>query len=323
MTIPLVDLGQWFDGDETQRAALARQVDDHLQCMGFLVVVNHGIEPTLLDTCREQARSFFHQPEAIKANVEVGDGPYRGWVGGGRESHAATYGIDTPPDLKETYAYGPVDVRDPALRETQPRWFAENVWPASLPAMQNAAEAWWRSARELADVLLDVFGAALGLPAGQLVEAADRTSASGALNWYWARSRQSPEPGQFRIGPHTDFGTLTILDREPGIGGLQVRDGDGVWQDAPVVDGGLIVNLGDMMHRWTNGRWCSNEHRVLPPPADAPTEELVSLIFFHSPSFDTLLDPLPTCVSAEQPARFEPVLAGDYLGAKLDELAVS
>ncbi len=320
--IPLIDLERWFDGSDVERAELAAEVDAHLQRLGFLVVVGHRIDPGVIAACREESHSFFHQHDADKEAVAITPEAYRGWVGAGLESNAATYGVDTPPDLKETFTYGPVDIPDPALSEVAPRWFAPNVWPSSAPALRPAAEAWWRAARGLADELLDIFSLALQLPEPYLRERCAATTASVSLNWYWPGRRDAGADGQFRIGPHTDFGSLTILDRQPGVGGLQVLGEDGEWMDAPVVEGGLVVNTGDMMRRWTNDRWRSNEHRVLPPSALALDEELISLIFFHEPDYDTMIEALPTCTSDAQPARYPPVLAGDYLAEKMDALAV-
>ena len=97
---------------------------------------------------------------------------------------------------------------------------------------------------------------------------------------------------------------------------------DGNWVDAPCVDGSLIINTGDMLRQWTNDRWCSNEHRVLPPMAGAPNEELISLIFFHEPDADAVIEPFETCVSTENPARYEPIAAMDYLAEKFAALTV-
>ncbi|MEL6982988.1 MAG: 2-oxoglutarate and iron-dependent oxygenase domain-containing protein [Actinomycetota bacterium] len=321
-TIPVVDLATWFNGEPADRAELAAEIDSTLRRLGFLVVVNHGIPQDVIDRCRAEALRFYHLPAETKASVAVGE-TYRGWVGPGLESNAATYGVDTPPDLKETYTYGPVDLPDERLPELAPRWFAPNVWPEAAPDFQSAGEAWWRAARDLADTLLDIFASGLGLPDDYLRERCAATTASVSVNWYWPRSVEAPIDGQFRIGPHTDFGTLTILDRQPGEGGLQVKDADGNWMDAPIVPGSLIVNTGDMMRQWTNDRWSSNEHRVLPPPASRPDEELLSLIFFHEPDYDTVIEPLPTCVDADNPARYQPITANDYLAAKMDALSVS
>lgn len=321
-TIPLIDLEPWFSGSDADRHALAAEVDAHLRRLGFLVLINHRVPRAMIDACRNAAREFFHHDPAAKHDVAMTGDAYRGWVGPGLESNAATYGIDTPPDLKETFAFGPVDVVDELLREREPRWFAPNRWPATPTDFQAAAEAWWRAGRGLADELLEILALALGLPRRHLRDRSDATTAQVSINWYGPRGASEPLPGQFRIGPHTDFGTLTILDRQPGMGGLQVLDEDGEWIDAPFVEGSLLVNTGDMIRRWTNDRWVSNEHRVLPPPTTAPTEELISLIFFHEPNFDAVVDAFDTCVSADYPAKYPAVVSHVYLAAKMDALSI-
>ncbi len=320
--IPLVDLAAWFDGTDDDRRTLAAEVDAHLKRCGFLVVVNHRIDPSVFGDARAACAEFFHLPEESKAQIVPDSDVYRGWIGGGKESNAATYGVDTPPDMKETFAYGAVDVADESLRTEHPLWYAPNVWPDTAPSLQPAAERFWRESLVLADELLQLFAMALGLPTNRLLDACRRPTSTGTLNWYWPYTLEAPTDGQFRIGPHTDFGTLTILDRQPGMGGLQVLDDEGSWIDAPCVDGSLIVNTGDMLRQWTNDRWCSNQHRVLPPKASAPDEELISLIFFHEPDADTIISPLETCVSDENPARYEPIAAMDYLTEKFEALSV-
>ena len=321
--IPLVDLEPWFSGDAEARQQLAEQVDAHLRRCGFLVVVNHGIDQSVLTDTRAACADFFHSPEEHKAKLVPDNDAYRGWVGAGKESNAATYGVDTPPDLKETFAYGAIDVPDESLRAKYPTWYAPNLWPEHTPTLQPAAEQFWRSARVLADELLQLFALALDLNQDHLLDHCRNTTATGTLNWYWPYTRQSPIEGQYRIGPHTDFGTLTILDRQPGTGGLQVLDDNGHWVDAPTVEGSLIVNTGDMLKQWTNDRWRSNEHRVLPPAADAPNEELISLVFFHEPDADAIIEPFGTCVTPDNPARYEPIAAMDYLAEKFAALSVS
>lgn len=324
--IPLVDMAAWFEGDAAPRQRLADDVDAHLRRLGFLVVVNHGIDPDIISTCRSEVTAFFHLPPEVKAEVAQllsSESPaYRGWVGSGLESNAATYGIDTPPDLRESFTCGPVDVADLTLRSSAPRWFAPNRWPADPPGFRPAAEAWWRAARVLADELLDLFALALGIPATYFRERCGDTTADATFNWYGPLGDTVPEPGQFRVGPHTDFGTLTILDRQPGVGGLQVLDEHGRWIDAPHVDGALLVNTGDLLRRWTNDRWESNEHRVLPPPPEAAAEEMLSLVFFHEPDHEALIEVLDTCVSPGNPARYGPITADAYLSEKMDALVV-
>lgn len=319
-TIPLLDLSRWYAGDDAARAALAHELDEHLCRLGFLVVVNHGIPTEITATLREYCREFFHLPTERKQPIARDGTAYRGWVGPGLESNANTYGIDTPPDLKETFAYGPVEVTDESLRSIPA--YAPNRWPDEPAGFQQAAEAWWYAGRTLSNTLLELSALALGLPQTYLVDRCRATTAQVSLNWYGPRGDTPPEPGQFRVGPHTDFGTFTILDREPGAGGLQVRDEHGEWIDAPFVPGSLTINTGDLLRRWTNDRWCSNEHRVLPPQEAAPDEELISLVFFHEPDDDAWIEALPTCVSDDRPALHAPVSAHDYLASKMAALAV-
>lgn len=322
MQIPLIDLDLWFEGTPEQRAALAAEVDDHLQRCGFLVVINHRIPSEVIDECRDEARAFFHQSADVKTEVAMTGGIYRGWVGPGLESNAATYGVDTPPDLKEGFSYGPVDVADEGLRTSVPDFYGPNTWPDSRPSFQPAAEAWWREARRLHDDLLDVLSLALDLPLTTLRDMSASPTANVTINWYGPRSANEPQPNQFRVGPHTDFGLLTVLDREPGLGGLQIKDDADNWIDAPYVPGGLTINTGDLIRRWTNDRWCSNEHRVLPPPAEAPTEELISLVYFGEPTHDTMVETFDSCVSEDNPAKYPPILSRAYLDEKMAALVV-
>lgn len=317
-----MDLAPWFHGDDSERFALAALVDEHLQRCGFLVVTNHGIGPSVFSETRAVCSDFFQLDESAKHALIPEDPVYRGWIGGGKESNGATYGVDTPPDMKETFAYGAVDVPDDTIRERYPEWYAANLWPDEPAHFRPAAERFWREAKSLADELLQLFALALGLDQHFLLDACRQTTATGTLNWYWPYTRMQPVDGQFRIGPHTDFGTLTILDRQPGAGGLQVLDDHGRWVDAPCVDGSLIVNTGDMIRQWTNDRWQSNEHRVLPPAEHAPNEELISLVFFHEPDADAVIAPLPTCVTPANPARYAPITSMDYLTEKYSALTV-
>ena len=130
-----------------------------------------------------------------------------------------------------------------------------------------------------------------------------------------------PAPDQFRIGPHTDFGTVTILDREPGRGGLQVWTQDGGWADAPYHPDALTINTGDLLARWSGDRWRSNRHRVLPPQAEAPDEDLVSLVYFYEADHDSVVHALRPPIG--RPNDYPPVVASDFLRERLDAITVT
>lgn len=129
-----------------------------------------------------------------------------------------------------------------------------------------------------------------------------------------------PKPGQFRVGPHTDFGTVTVLNRQWGRGGLQIHTEEGGWQDAPYDPAALTLNIGDLMARWTGDRWRSGRHRVLPPPPGAVAEELLSLVYFYDCDPHTVIDSLPAPTGR---VVYPPVTARAYVQAKVDEITLA
>lgn len=315
--VPLVDLTPWYSGTPDGRRAVAGQVDRALREVGFLLVSGHRVPAGLAAALRAEALAFFALPEQVKAAYAVRVGG-RGFLPLGAEANGGAYGLDTPPDLKESFTMG----RSPGPdRPGYEHWYRPNVWPAERPALRELGSAYMRACRELADDLLEICAVALGLAPDFFVSRCDHTPYSLNLNWYPPIERVGqPAEGQFRIGPHTDFGTLTVLDRQPGLGGLQVRALDGEWTDAPYVPGALTINTGDLLARWTGDRWRSTPHRVLPPDPRAPAEELVSLVFFYEANPWAVVETLPG--EAAGPVRYPPVTGGEYLRSRLDAITV-
>ncbi|WP_405999227.1 isopenicillin N synthase family dioxygenase [Streptomyces sp. NBC_00829] len=277
--IPTIDLRPWLDGDPAGRAAIAATVDRALRSAGFLLVTGHGVDPGLRGEIREAAREFFRLPHAAKEPYAVRVGA-RGWLGPGAEANGYAEGTETPPDLKESLSFAAHEpTGDPAV---DAEWFLPNTWPAEVPGLKAPIEAYLARMRELSDRLLELLAAALGEPETFFTRHTGHPTWGFNVNWYPGTETVGlPQPGQFRIGPHTDFGTVTVLDRQAGKGGLQVFTDEGGWEDAPYDPEAFTINIGDLMARWTDGRWCSGRHRVLPPPADVPAEELISLVYFY------------------------------------------
>ena len=316
--VPVIDLTAWFSGDAPARAVVARQVDEALQTSGFLLITGHGIPARLRAQARAAAREFFALPAAVKARYAAAVGG-RGWIPPGAEANGYAEGTPTPPDLKESFSLA-AD-RPTGNAEIDARWYRPNVWPAELPRMQAVISDYIGRVHALSDELMTLGAVALGLPEGFFAPYLDHPTYGVNLNWYPPGNPAAPpEPGQFRIGPHTDFGTVTVLDREPGLGGLQVFTLDGSWEDAPYDPDALTVNIGDLLARWTGDRWRSTRHRVLPPHPDAPDEDLLSLIFFYECTYDAVVESLPPPIGR---ASFPPVIAHEYLREKLDAITVT
>lgn len=316
--IPLIDMAPWRHGDEAERARVAQRVDQALRTSGFLLVAGHGVDPRLRDRVRELARMFFALPPSVKARYAVAVGG-RGWIPPGAEANGYAEGTKTPPDLKESYSFAADDpTGDPAV---DAMWFQPNVWPAEVPELRPALSEYLRAMRVLSDELLSVCAAALGLAVDHFAAATRHPTFGFNLNWYPPPRLAGPAvPGQFRIGPHTDFGTVTVLDREPGLGGLQVYTSAGEWVDAPYDPAAFTVNIGDVMARWTGGRWRSTRHRVLAPPPEAPDEDLLSLVYFYEADHDAVIESLPPPIGI---TSYPPVVWGEYLRQKLAAISVS
>ncbi|WP_329532912.1 isopenicillin N synthase family oxygenase [Streptomyces sp. NBC_01450] len=315
--IPTIDLRPWLDGDPDARTRIARTVDEALQTAGFLLVTGHGVDPALRTRIREAARAFFTLPAEHKQPYAVRVGG-RGWLGPGAEANGYSEGTQTPPDLKESLTFATHEpFEDPV---TNAEWYAPNVWPAEAPGLRKLCEEYLAGMGGLENHLLALLGEALGLEPDFFTRHMDHPTYGFNINWYpGTEVVGEPEPGQFRIGPHTDFGTVTILDRQAGKGGLQVYTDEGGWEDAPFDPAAFTINIGDLMARWTGDRWRSGRHRVLPPPADAPAEELMSLVYFGECTPGTVVESVPAPVGR---VAYPPVDSHVYLREKLDSITV-
>jgi isopenicillin N synthase-like dioxygenase len=322
-SVPVIDLTPWFvpagpGRDEAARAAVAAEVDAALRSVGFFLITGHGVPDELRAKVRAQARAFFALPDEIKRRYAVTVGG-RGWLPPGVEANGYAEGTQTPPDLKESYAVGADQATgDP---EVDGYWFQPNVYPAEVPGLRSAVVAYLARMRELADELLVLCAAALGLERGFFTRHTSHPTHTLNINWYPPMTLAGrPEEGQYRIGPHTDFGTVTILDREPGRGGLQVWNEQDGWEDAPYRPGAFTINTGDLLARWSGDRWKSDRHRVLPPQAEAPDEDLVSLVYFYEANHDALVEALLPPIG--KPNDYEPVVSGQFIKERLDAITI-
>jgi isopenicillin N synthase-like dioxygenase len=308
-----VDVEAWATGSSSVRRAIAGQVDAALADVGFLILEHHGVDQSLFDEARTSAYRFFHAPAADKQRMRVAPDAYRGWVGPGTEANAATFGLETAPDLKESYVVGPAG-RPPG---TEPGagidWYAPNRFPPDHPALEESWMSLYRAAEALSFRVLSLLAGVLGVPSAPLIAASDDHTSSLVANWY-PPTPSTPLPNQYRIGPHTDFGTLTLLDRDPEGRGLEVQVRDGSWIELPNEPGTLVMNTADMMAKWSGDRWRSARHRIRVPDA-GDTGDHLSLVFFFEPGPDATIAPLTD-------SGADGVIWHEYFAAKIGELTV-
>ena len=228
-------------------------------------------------------------------------------------------GGESPPDYKEVFAIGPDEVPDTPYFTGPMSYpsFAPNLWPAAPADLRPAMLAYWRAMEGLMRMLGRGFCLALDMPETGFDDILDETHTSQLRMLHYPQVDRAIEPGQLRAGAHTDVGMMTILRNDPAPGGLQARARDGQWIDAPALANTYILNIGDLLMRWSNDRLRSTLHRVVTPPADAGAESRrLSIGYFVGPRYDALVECFPTCQSADNPAKYEPVTVHDYRTAR-------
>jgi isopenicillin N synthase-like dioxygenase len=314
--VPVIDLAP--AARAPGRAAVARTIALACEHVGFFAISNHGVPEKIVDGAWTAARRFFDLPEEKKRSVIMPRPGYPyGWSPLAGESLSYSLGERRPPDLKETYSIGPADLTaPPAIQEAVDFAWAANIWPEEPPGFRDALLAYYRAVSDLAARLMELFALGLGLPEQFFAPTIDQAiSALRLLNY--PNQIEEPEPGQLRAGAHTDYGSLTILLQEQAPGGLEVQGTDGLWHAMPAIPGTFVVNLGDLMARWTNDRWRSTLHRVVNPPRDARgSTRRQSMAFFHQPNWDAEIACLPTCLGTGERPKYPPVHSGPHLASK-------
>jgi isopenicillin N synthase-like dioxygenase len=317
-SLPVIDLSPLDGGDEAVAARLAREIDAACRDIGFFLIAGHGVLRPVVDGWFGASRAFFESPAAQKQlSAPDANSLHNGYHGMSASTLAQGEGAESPPDLREYYMIGRLDLADPYFQsQSAQRFYHRNIWPTEPAAFRSAAEAYYRAVERLGARLMRLFALALSLPEAYFDDKIDRHFAVLSSIFYPVRDI-APQAGQLRAGAHTDYGSLTILAPTDAPGGLQIKARSGAWIDVPYVPDAFIINIGDMMARWTNDRWVSTMHRVVNPPmTGAPIKPRQSVAYFLHPNYDAVIECLPSCRSDAAPPRYAPILAGDYMLAK-------
>jgi len=311
-SVPVIDVNR-------DPAAVGAELDGVCREVGFFQIVGHGVSNEVIKQAWETASAFFDLPLDDRMSVHR---PYAGYPYGyvpvNGEVLSRSLGTESAPDLKEIYNVGPIHglPREP-IDDGEAMMFAANLWPKSMPELKVHLSAYFEEMLALGERLTRLFAVSLDLPAHFFASTIDRTPSSMRTINY-PEQPTPPTPGQLRAGAHTDYGTFTILCQDDAPGGLEVKNpwGDS-WIPIPSVPDAFVINIGDMLARWTNDRWRSTVHRVVNPPIEHRAQSRrQSIAFFHNANYDCRVECIPTCATAENPPRYEPVLAGPHLMSK-------
>lgn len=325
--VPLIDLtGTRGDGARRDaRREAAAQIGQACARSGFFAVRGHSVSPVTVESMYAATRALFELPDDEKSQLVTDPSdPLRR----GLSRRAAVARSNDPgsrlgrlaeesgpaDDLCETYSICTASDRNP--RVDNPVVGRVNRWP-HRPEIRAAWLAYSQELAELARDVMRLFAISLGLSESWFDDKIDDDISSLTANHYPPQTI-APAPGQIRKGQHTDWGSLTLLYQDGAPGGLQVLGFDGSWHDVPAVEGSFVVNIGDLMSRWTNDLWVSTAHRVINPPREQAASERYSIAYFHQPNFDAAITCIPTCLKPGDAPRYPTVTSGQYL---LDKVA--
>lgn len=305
--IPVIDVGALLADDDEAARRVAAEIRAASVEVGFFYVCGHGVPADLVRATLMAAKYFFALPEAKKREVLV-NGAHRGYL---------PFAQTTQPgrkraDLKESFNFAFPFAADDAEVRAGRSLIGLNRWPAGEGVWRDVVESYYRETFELGQRILEGFALALELPRRFFRERYRRPLVRARLLHYPPQPAQADDE-QFGAAEHTDYGTITILWQDD-VGGLQVKNRAGQWIDAPPIDGTFVINIGDMLARWSNDLFVSTPHRVV----NASGRERYSIPVFYDPDYDTVVECLPHCASPGDPPKYPPIVAGDYITARYD-----
>jgi isopenicillin N synthase-like dioxygenase len=321
--VPTIDITPYVSGTtgpeaDAERAAVAAAIDEACRTVGFMQITGHGIPDEVIEGLKGAMDAFFFQDLDTKKQYQTPPGINRGYAPPKSESLSLSLGVESASkmnDFFEAFNIGLTRAHFPG-EDVPEVEFQDNLWP-DTPGFETDVTTYFGEARRVATVLAGIFPDALGLPRDYFDEAMVTATGTMRMNNYALAPGQITLDGDLRgMGEHTDFGVVTVLWADQ-VRGLQVLGSDGGWYDAAPADGALLVNLGDVMGRWTNDQWMSTLHRVKPPIVDGQIERRRSAAYFFSASPDAVVAPIAEILTEGEEPLYEPITITEHTQAKL------
>ncbi len=280
--IPQIDFSPARDGDPAGRRRLAAEIGAACASTGFFLLTGHGLAPAAIAAQFGWTKRFFDLPPAEKQALRFGP-ERRGYEGLGAQTLDAT----AAPDRKEAYYCGIDWPADHPYVVAGLDSYGRNRWPTQLPGFAEATAGYIAIQIDLALEVMRLIALSLDLAEEHFTPLFHEPIASLRLIRYPA---QAPDEAGFGAGAHTDWGAVTLLAQDDA-GGLEVLNPAGRWIPVPPVPDAFVVNMGDLIPRWTGGRYRSIPHRVI----NRSGRQRHSMPFFLSPNFHARIEALPGC----------------------------
>lgn len=314
-SVPTVDYHDFISGDAQKREQFIQNLGNAFSQIGFVIVKNHGVSEELRQALFDISQKIFAQPQDIKQKYEdLNNGGQRGYISKGRETAKG----EKVPDLKEFWHIGQEVENEPALEEEYP----DNIWMQEIPNLKEVGTKVYRTFEQTGRNLLRAIALYLDLEENYFdAKIHNGNSVLRLLHYFPVENLEEVEEGAVRAAAHGDINLITLL-MGGSAKGLQAKNSDGEWVDVSPEANEIVINIGDMLHRHTNGRLKSTIHRVINLDKESMRFPRYSAPFFLHPRGDMDLSCLDNCVTAEQPKAYEDITAGVFLDERIKELGL-
>jgi isopenicillin N synthase-like dioxygenase len=309
MAIPSVDLADFLSGDETKKKTFVRELGKAYEEVGFVGVKNHGLTDDLIEDLYKYVQQFFSLPLSYKKNYEIpGMAGQRGYTSFGKE-HAKGSKV---PDLKEFFQYGQ-EPRDNFKEE----YYEPNVMVEEVPHFNETFMEAYRAFEKSGTALLQAIALYLGLDENYFDQYVfNGNSILRAI--HYPPITQEPKSA-IRAEQHEDINLITLLIGA-SADGLEILTKKNEWVPVTSLPDQIVINVGDMLQRFTNNKLRSTTHRVVNPSREVWSTSRFSIPFFLHPRSSMSLKSLDSCIDEKHPALYDVATAGEYLNERLIEI---
>jgi isopenicillin N synthase-like dioxygenase len=313
--IPSLDLENFYGNNAQKKEQFVSSLGTAFHNIGFIAVRNHFLDASLQERLYATIRQFFSLPDQVKSRYERTDlAGQRGYTGKGKE-HAK--GRNTG-DLKEFYHVG----QELSPSELKKEGYPPNIWPEEVPDFRSTAVDTYRALEKTGAYLLRAIALYLRLPENYFDDKILHGNSILRPIHYYPIERPDEVPADaVRAAEHGDINLITLL-MGASADGLQVLRHDGKWIPITALPNQLVVNVGDMLERLTNGVLKSTIHRVVNPPRELMNTARFSIPFFMHPRSEMSLASLTQCVTPSNEKRWEDITAGEFLDQRLAEIGL-
>ncbi len=310
-SIPIIDVGAIEENNRVKNNTLVHQIRRAYSKIGFAYIVNHSIDQCLVENLFQKSREFHSLPYEAKMKIELNE-LHRGFIpiNTSTDRNSKFADVKKPNQSESFIMMREANEYDPAVQKGD-YLAGPNQWPQEIQGFRETLVSYFDAMTKLCQKICNVIAISLGTDPETFAREFEPPTTFLRL------LRYPPKPPNitsniYGSAPHSDFGCITLLAQDE-TGGLQVMNKNGIWIDSPYLKDSFVMNFGDMLQRWSNGLFISTPHRVINTSGKAR----YSCPFFYEPNINANVSPLASCITSQNPLKYESIVYGEFLRSEL------